>query len=226
MSRLLSQPFPRPLDPITKRDAKLYFKVIQITHHHTIISRAIDTGFFPSGMRPHAIKLTQFIRPAIPNSQTKKLLDLNTTEWMHQNLEILHQHYSTQLSVLLQSTTTPFNSTAFQIASGWAKKRFNTRLSSTTLTTAQQSLLTSCLSLQSPSTPTPPQKSSDNFQSTPCISDPNEFPPLQPPLHSFTSSKIQATQLSPKIHDHGEPSNDFPAPVSSPTSLSVPSIPF
>src|SRR4029434_7594357 len=69
--------------------------------------------------------------------QTAELIHNNTTHWMHQNMHILQNHYTSQISSLLQ-TTSPYNNTAFQIASRWAWERV--RLSDTTLTTAHRAL--------------------------------------------------------------------------------------
>src|SRR4029434_2244298 len=91
------------------------------------------THSVPIGMNRQVHKLTTFIKPAAPTPQTAELIHNNTTHWMHQNMHILQNHYTSQISSLLQ-TTSPYNNTAFQIASGWARKRF--RLSDTTLTTA------------------------------------------------------------------------------------------
>lgn len=196
MSHSLAQSLHGPPDSTTKQNAKTYFKVIQITHHHSIISRAIDTGFFPQGMRQHAIKLTQFIRPAMPTSQTQQLLDQNTTDWMHHNLQILYEHYSTQLTTLLQSIiSTPFNHIAFQIANGWAKKRFH-RLSPITLTTAQQFLCSSSTtSLQSLSIILP----ASNPQSTPHLDDLDEFSLLHPPARTKSLSNSPLKTSPPSI---------------------------
>ena len=149
--------YTQPPDPITRQTAKLYFKLIQATHHKHIITQAIDTGIFPSGMTRQVIKLTQFIKPAIPTPHTRSRIQDNTHTWMDNNMHILLEHYTTQLTQLTPSNTT-FNSTAFQIASGWARKRYHTRFSPNTLQTLQ-SLLTSQPTPSTDSTQGPPYTS-------------------------------------------------------------------
>lgn len=187
----------------TRTKAKQYFKIIQITHHKHIIEEANQQNTVPKGFQRQVSKLTEFIKPAAPTTDTLALIQNNTKQWMASNIQILNTHYTTQFTTLLQKQTTPYNHTAFQIASGWARKRYGNRFSDTTLSTIHHIFL-------QPDTDT---------NNTLDLTDPDEFPPLtdapqQPDLDSTTSSTPTPTQPDPldnsPTHEHPPPQNTLP----------------
>ncbi|XP_041939988.1 mucin-2-like [Alosa sapidissima] len=202
-NRPYTRPLTQPPDPLTRQQSKHYFKLIQVTHHQHIISHALQTGLFPTGMTRQVAKLTQFIKPALPTQHTRTLLNQNTSDWMQHNMDILLEHYNTQLT-LLTSTPSPFNTLAFQIASGWARKRYHTRLSPTTLQTVQRLLNPQSSPHTTPTHPTPPHQTTTPTPRDPPTpthsSDPSfltEFPPLPAPTRAPTPPPKQDLGVMP-----------------------------
>lgn len=130
-------PLTHPPDPETRLTSKQYFKLIQAIHHKTIMDKASQTNTFPPGMLRQVKKLTDFIRPSAPTAETRTKIYNNTTQWMLNTITILGQHYTHTIDSI---STGPYNNLAFHIATGWARKRYGSRLSSGTLTTAHRTL--------------------------------------------------------------------------------------
>lgn len=72
---------------------KVYFKLIQVTHHIHITQQAIDTKVFPKGMMKQVTKLTQFIKPACPNHTISTQIADNVNRWMEVNMQLLLNQY-------------------------------------------------------------------------------------------------------------------------------------
>ncbi|XP_063049514.1 mucin-6-like [Engraulis encrasicolus] len=178
----------QPLDPSTRQHAKLYFKLIQVTHHKRIIDNAISSNTLPTGMMRQAQKLTDFVKPAAPTPHTRQQIHTHTTAWMAGTIDILQTHYETQLQTLIQQAP-PFHDTAFNIATNWAKKRYTHKLSSLTL----QSAHTHASSLPPPAhlhtTPQQtPQPNQHTIPTIPDLQDLTSFPPLS---HTHPSNDTQ-----------------------------------
>ena len=125
-------PLSQPPDEATRQTAKLYFKIIQAVHHGEVAEGALRTGSFPVGMMRQVNKLTTFIKPASPSETTTTQVARNTHNWMNTNMQILQTHYTHTIHTLTPNT--PYNPTAYNIALGWAHKRYTHRLTNATLT--------------------------------------------------------------------------------------------
>ncbi len=199
-----SQPFTQPPDQETRRISKLYFKLIQATHHLGIINKAISTKTFPPGMQRQATRLTDFIRPAAPSVETTARVSENTTTWMQNNMTILRDHYTTLMSSL---HNIPNNPQAFQIATGWAKKRFHNRLSPSTLHTVENNIGTQ------QTNPQPPLQ-------------PHDPPPPSSLLHQKHTRIEEEKNLSPQAQPTTPPSRlSFPQQPKPRREIRLPSIP-
>ncbi|KAM7401467.1 hypothetical protein PAMA_005596 [Pampus argenteus] len=188
-------------------------------HHKHIINHAISSGTFPPGMMRQVNRLTDFIKPAAPSQETRIKVQNNTTHWMTTNMNILHEHYEHTILTLSNLT---YNSTALQIATGWARKRYNTRLRTETLQTAEQIIhthsntstnITSNTASTSQATITytkpPPisrtrQRIGDSLSPIPELSDEEEFPPLPAPRKTTVLSLGQRTTLAEHITNYNK----------------------
>ncbi|KAM7423441.1 hypothetical protein PAMA_011146 [Pampus argenteus] len=188
-------------------------------HHKHIINHAISSGTFPPGMMRQVNRLTDFIKPAAPSQETRIKVQNNTTHWMTTNMNILHEHYEHTILTLSNLT---YNSTALQIATGWARKRYNTRLRIETLQTAEQIIhthsntstnITSNTASTSQATiaytkPLPisrtRQRIGDSLSPIPELSDEEEFPPLPAPRKTTVLSLGQRTTLSEHITNYNK----------------------
>ncbi|KAL3048899.1 hypothetical protein OYC64_008394 [Pagothenia borchgrevinki] len=109
---------------------------------------------------------------------------------------ILQQHYKNTLHT---PTPSPFNPLAFQIATGWARKRYGPRLTQETVTTVQNSLNSSPSHLPIPSpypkTPHPIRGLYPNLIPYP---DPKSFCPTQGSYSNLVLNPkpLQASQQS------------------------------
>ncbi|XP_059184757.1 mucin-2-like [Centropristis striata] len=168
-------------DPETRETSKLYFKFIQATHHKHIMDTAIITGKFPPGMLRQVTRLTDFIKPSTPTPETRTKIHNNTTLWMHNTITILSEHYSNTLSAIDTST---YNPIAFQIATGWARKRYGDRLTTGTIQATE-------VHLQSTTEKQPSQQHSHQPRQRtsilPTIPE-EQYPPLPKPVNSSTLS--------------------------------------
>lgn len=127
----------QPRDPETRHISKQYFKLIQAVHHKHIIDRCLATYSFPPGMLRQVQRLMGFIKPSTPSENTRMKVQQNTTQWMSNNMTILHDHYTTTISNLANTAHNPL---ALQISLGWARKRYGTRLTPDTIQTVEQIL--------------------------------------------------------------------------------------
>ncbi|KAE8277680.1 hypothetical protein D5F01_LYC24312 [Larimichthys crocea] len=133
-------------------------------------------------------------------------------------MNILHEHYEHTILTLSNLT---YNSTALQIATGWARKRYNTRLRIETLQTAEQIIhghsntitntITNTTTSTSQATITytkPPaisktrQRLGVSLSPIPELSDEEEFPPLPAPHKTTVLSLGQQTTLSEHITNY------------------------
>ncbi|XP_078022177.1 uncharacterized protein LOC144462332, partial [Epinephelus lanceolatus] len=126
-----------PPDPETRQASKQYFKLIQALHHKHIMDTALATGTFPPGMLRQVTRLTDFIKPSTPTIETRNRIYENTTQWMQNTISILQQHYTATIDTIDTSSHNPL---ALQIATGWARKRYGSRLTTNTLQAVQQLL--------------------------------------------------------------------------------------
>jgi len=203
----------QPLEPATRKLTKHYFTLIQATHHKYTTDQAIATHIFPPGMLRQVIRLSAFIRPSTPTEYTHTQIHANTINWMHTNMIILQQHYKNTLHT---PTPSPFNLLAFQIATGWARKRYGPRLTQETVTTVQNSLNSSPSHLP---TPSPYPKTPHPIP----YPDPKSFCPTQGSYSNlvFNPKPLQASQQSlrepplppyPKPKGHRSPQQSLWSP--------------
>ncbi|XP_029629921.1 leucine-rich repeat extensin-like protein 5 isoform X2 [Salmo trutta] len=128
------QPGPyEPPDEETRQTAKLYFKLIQATHHMEVVEKALKNQAFPTGMMRQVHRVTNFIKPSSPTDSTTIKLSQNTHQWMQNNMYILQTHYQSVTHTIKQQINTP-NTLALTIAIGWAHKRYKHKLTPTTIT--------------------------------------------------------------------------------------------
>lgn len=133
--RTHSIPLDHPPDAATRHTSKQYFKIIQAIHNKEIMDIALSTGTLPPGMTRQIHRLTDFIKPSTPTIETRNRIQENTKQWMNNTISILHQHYAYTISSI---PIAPLNTIAVQIATGWAQKRYGSRLTTTTLQTDNQ----------------------------------------------------------------------------------------
>lgn len=133
---------------------KVYFRLIQITHHIQIISSALITQSHPKGMKRQVIKLSQFIKPACPNILQQ--ISHNTNQWMDLNMRCLLDHYNEMQLNLLQETTN-FVQSDWERACKWAHNRFKHKLQPQTLTKVKEliSSVNPSVQVDAASSPTP-----------------------------------------------------------------------
>lgn len=229
----------QPPDTETRNMSKQYFKLIQGLHHKHIINHAISSGTFPPGMVRQVNRLTDFIKPAGPTESTRKKVQDNTTQWMLNNMHILQQHYE---DIILTLNSLPFNDTALQIATGWARKRYGTRLRSETLQTIEHIIYrhqyintsttttTTSKTTPIPTKPPPPSKTrqrlGNSLSPIPELSNEDEFPPLPAPHRSTVLSLGPRTTLAEHIRNyngqHQTKSPPPPVPIQPPTPSPTP----
>lgn len=68
---------------------KHYFKLLQTTHHTEILMGGRENGILPPGMQRQLTKLSSFIKPACPSSDTLGKIQTVTKDWMSAILTIL-----------------------------------------------------------------------------------------------------------------------------------------
>lgn len=112
--------------------SKIYFKLIQATHHIEILENAISTNTPPPGMKKQVHKLTDFIKPACPNNDTYDRIKTNTDVWMKKTLNILSEHYDEVIMEQLR-VMDRFDGDLFEKAVGWAKARYKRKLTQTSI---------------------------------------------------------------------------------------------
>ena len=138
----------KPLDPATRKLTKHYLTLLQATHHKYTTDRAIATHTFPSDKSPDSLHSS--------NHPPKLTTHTHTDTCQHNKLDAYeHAHIATTLQKHITYTqNSPFNPLAFQIATGWARTRYGSRLTQDTVITVQNSLNFSTSDITSAPTPT------------------------------------------------------------------------
>ena len=104
-----------------------------VAHHHLAI---FETQEHPPTIQRKEEELMHLIKPAKPTDQTLLLLEGNAKNWAHTTSIILQNHYHTIIeeakNELSHCLTSDFDK-SYQIAKGWARKKFGKRLTAGTL---------------------------------------------------------------------------------------------
>lgn len=153
--------FGKPLPPGDLITTKKYFKLLQAVHHSNIIEQSLSTGSPPPGMKKHAWKLTNFIKPSSPTAETLEKVAQNTANWLKTNIQILQEHYDQNIARGLEELP-DFDPGAFNKAISWGRTRYKKKLTNTTLGTLKSLLQTS---KNPPSDGTPPTWDETDFPS-------------------------------------------------------------
>ncbi|KAG7999370.1 hypothetical protein GBF38_000026 [Nibea albiflora] len=218
-------------DSETRHTSKQYFKLLQAIHHKQIMDTALTTGIFPPGMLRQVTRLTDFIKPSTPTTETRTRIHNNTTQWMHNTLTILQQHYITTIA---STDTHHHNPTALQIAIGWAKKRYGHRLTEHTISTAIE-----ILQPPATSTTTNPEPTQDTYTTRsklPTITEEPEdtYPPLPRAsaphkLHLYLGKRTSITEEiklhAPSTHRQQQTVEKGPTPKQDPAKPQTTSSP-
>lgn len=120
---------------------RIIYKIIR-SHHHLYNITGPEP---PPSIRKTAMNLASFIMPAAPSQRTKTLLIENARNWEQTTIDILKQHYELNLAEdLMDLTGFPEGDWKgpFQIATGWAKRNFGSRISEIALNNAKTFLST------------------------------------------------------------------------------------
>lgn len=187
--------------------SRIFFNMIQICHHLENIS---TTGGKkgPLTICRTVDYLHDLIRPAMPNSTTMLALEGNARQWSVVTLEILKQHYTDCLTVLLDELSNKNLQgwrAPFQVAIRWAFRKFK-RLRQLTIEQTEKHIQSQVRATDSseegeeegpPGPPSPPSPSS---------------PPPRPRPHRATAATKSAPNDPP-------PTPVQSAPSSSPKSL-------
>lgn len=193
------QNIPNDIPQHTIPSTKTYFKYIQITHHIHIIQKALETQAYPKGMTRQVNKLTQFIKPACPNTTILQRLKDNMASWMQGNLLLMLDHYLETKETLFSQLPNAFIVADWERACRWARNRFKQRLQESTLTEVRTQLHNMTLNrvgaVNSPSATSP----SKNFLQS--------FPPLQtqaPVDHKVRRAAVVSTCSPQPTKSDGE----------------------
>lgn len=111
---------------------KTYFKLIQAIHHAEILENANRTNNPPPGMTRQVFKLTDFVKPACPNTETRNKIKQNTDVWMKKTLHILLEHYDELIKEKLRGVER-LDREVFEKAVGWAKSRYKKKLTNSSV---------------------------------------------------------------------------------------------
>ena len=166
-------------DPATRTASKQIFQLIQAIHHKHTTDNSLATNTFPPGMMRQVTRLTDFIKPATPSDTTRHKIQNNTDNWMRTNMAILQEHYTNTIHTLGHI---PHNPIAFQIATGWARKRYGQRLRADTIT-ATEGILSKHMQHHNTNNNNKPSLNPKSrlvgsLSTIPELSDEEEFPPL------------------------------------------------
>lgn len=185
--------------------SRIFFNMIQICHHLENIS---TTGGKkgPLTIRRTADYLHDLIRPAMPNSITMLALEGNARQWSVVTLEILKQHYTDCLTVLLDELSNKDLQgwrAPFHVAIRWATRKFK-RLRQLTIEQAEKHIQLQVRATESSEEgeeegpPGPPSPSSSSFHPPPpsrprphraiAITKTAPTDPPPPPVQSAPSS--------------------------------------
>lgn len=183
-------------DPsLNNKTVKTYFKLLQAVHHAGIITEALNTATFPTGMMRQVSKLTAFIKPSSPNSETAEKVKQNTHQWMTQNMHILQDHYHKVIEEITTSLP-PFDKTASEKALLFAAIRYKNRLSTSSKEKFNTIITTN---------------SNNTYLLVDMVESPESWPPLP----------IAAEPLGGLLSSFGPTSNKKPRPPSAPKEKSA-----
>ena len=219
------RPLTQPPDAETRQISKQYFKLIQATHHKFTVDKSVTTHTYPPGMTRQFKRLTDFIKPSTPTEHTRLQIQDNTINWIHTNMLILQQHYNSTITTL---QNIPYNPLALQIATGWARKRYGSRLTPDTLHAVQHTLNTTTPSTSS--THITPHHTHKPLSPITEILDEEEFPhlPQAEAPHNMTAFTGPSPSSSRTLEHWNTPPSTSPpsyrqSPViSKPSSLNTP----
>lgn len=127
---------PKSGDPDFGLKLRAMHKIIKIAHHLKNISSSQP----PPTIRRLTANLASTIKPAIPNSKTRSLIEGNAQNWEYTIIIILRDHYAEVLESELDSLTRLSAhdwKESFQVASSWAKRNLGRRLLRETLEQAE-----------------------------------------------------------------------------------------
>lgn len=151
-------------------------------------------------------RLTDFIKPSTPNDTGRTKIHQNTTNWMQTNMTILQDHYTATITAL---SDTPRNPLALQIAIGWARKRYTSQLTLTTIHTIHHILgiqtQQTQTNISTNTTPHPTQTNPPtNRTLSPIPEEDEDFPRLPRPQapHKLSLYLGRQTTLSEHLTHH------------------------
>ncbi|XDV21791.1 hypothetical protein PO909_026811 [Leuciscus waleckii] len=129
-----------PAQPVLKNTMKCFYDIIRLVHHlNNVTTKVTDNQ--PVTFQRLTRLLTNTIRPAFPGEEVKTKLEGNAKNWAFKTQLILEQHYETLIDEALQNIRTQSNHhewpKAFEIATGWARKNFYTRITTGSLDQAE-----------------------------------------------------------------------------------------
>lgn len=133
--------------------------LIKVIHHGENVSSP-ENGHQPKIIQ-HMVKLlSNLIKPAMPNQNTRDYINGNARQWGHTTVQILQQHYDEQVANL-QSQIEEYDmdewEAPFKVAVGWSVKKLP-RLQEATIEKARQIIIAAV---------------SDRYSHTPSDSDPD-----------------------------------------------------